>query len=269
MCLGRRGANALHLTGDSLLHAATNLISMAQSHKTLDARAVAQAKLVLCDLDGCLIAQGRAFADTADFVAACGDRLWIVSNASDTTVVEMAQRLASLGIDVPAARILLAGEVMLEHVVHVEHVRDMLLFAGDALVARARALGVEPAAQRPAAVLLCRDPAVTVDTMGAILMQVGQGATLWVSNEDLSHPGHDNQPVAETGALLAALRAIRPDLVWRSLGKPDPMMLTMALSRSGLQAQDAVFVGDNALTDGRAAAALNMPFIHIQRSITR
>ena len=53
----------------------------------------------------------------------------------------------------------------------------------------------------------------------------------------------------------------------RSLGKPDPMMLTMALTRSGVSAQDAVFVGDNVLTDGAAAAALNMPFVHIQRSI--
>lgn len=269
MCCGRSGADALHLTGDSLLNAATTLIPVAQSHTTLDARAVQQAKLVLCDLDGCLIAQGRTFADTADFVAACGDRLWIVSNASDTTAVVMAQRLAALGINVPAGRILLAGEVMLEHVARVEQVREMQLFAGAALFDRARELGVDPAAQAPAAILLCRDPAVTVDTMGPILMQVGQGASLWVSNEDLSHPGHDSQPVAETGALLVALRAICSDLVWRSLGKPDPMMLTMALTRSGLQAHDAVFVGDNALTDGRAAAALNMPFIHIQRSVAR
>ena len=269
MCCGRSGVDALHLAGDILLDAVTNLISLAQCHKSLDAETVAQAKLVLCDLDGCLIAQGRTFADTADFVAACGDRLWIVSNASDTTAVVMAQRLVDLGINVPAERILLAGEVMLEHVVRVEQVREMQLFAGAALVDRARELGVDPAAQAPEAILLCRDPAVTVDTMGPILMQVGQGAALWVSNEDLSHPGHDSQPVAETGALLVALRAICPDLAWRSLGKPDPMMLTMALTRSGLQANDAVFVGDNALTDGRAAAKLNMPFIHIQRSMGR
>ena len=198
---------------------ATTLYPVAHRYTRLDARAVADARLVLCDLDGCLIAQGRPFAETADFVAACGDRLWIVSNASDSTARAMSRQLAGLGLAVPQA------------------------------------------------VLLCRDASVTVDTMGPILTQVGQGAPLWVSNEDLSHPGHDTRPVAETGALLAALRAIQPELEWRSLGKPDPMMLTMALTRSGVSAQDAVFVGDNVLTDGAAAAALNMPFVHIQRSI--
>ena len=208
---------------------ATTLYPVAHRYTRLDARAVADARLVLCDLDGCLIAQGRPFAETADFVAACGDRLWIVSNASDST----------------ARRV----------------------FASAALIARAVELGIDPTADVPQAVLLCRDASVTVDTMGPILTQVGQGAPLWVSNEDLSHPGHDTRPVAETGALLAALRAIQPELEWRSLGKPDPMMLTMALTRSGVSAQDAVFVGDNVLTDGAAAAALNMPFVHIQRSI--
>jgi 4-nitrophenyl phosphatase len=257
------------MPGDSPLDVASNLISLAQSHSKLDARVVAQAKLVLCDLDGCLIAEGRAFADTADFVAGCGARLWIVSNASDTTAADMSLRLANLGIHVPAERILLAGEIMLDYVANVEQIRHMRLFAPAALIESAKALGVDPAAEVPQAVLLCRDPAVTVDTLGQILALVGQGAPLWVANEDLSHPGHDTQPVAETGALLAALRAIRPALVWRSLGKPDPTMLTMALARSGLGAADAIFVGDNALTDGRAAAALGMSFIHIQRSISR
>lgn len=251
------------------LDVVTTFYPVAHRCNRLDARAVADARLVLCDLDGCLISEGLPFADTADFVAACGDRLWIVSNASDNTAQTMARQLAGLGIAVPAARILLAGETMLEHLAHVENIRRVRLFASAALIARAVELGIDPASDAPQAVLLCRDAGVTVDTIGPILAQVGQGAPLWVSNEDLSHPGHDNQPVAETGALLAALRAIRPELEWRSLGKPDPMMLSMALTRSGLQAHDAVFVGDNALTDGRAAAALNMRFVHIQRSVIR
>lgn len=248
---------------------ATTHYPVAHRYTGLDASAVADARLVLCDLDGCLISEGRPFADTADFVRACGDRLWIVSNASDSTALAMSQQLADLGIVVPTARILLAGETMLEHLACVQGIRRARVFASPALIARAVELGMDPAATDPQAVLLCRDAGVTVDTMGPILTQIGQGAPLWVSNEDLSHPGHDTQPVAETGALLAALRAIQPELEWRSLGKPDPMMLTMALTRSGLHAKDAVFVGDNALTDGRAAAALNMPFIHIQRSIAR
>lgn len=243
----------------------TTLVPLTERYPVLDANAVAQADLVLCDLDGCLISEGRRFADTADFVAACGARLWIVSNASDTTAVALSQRLGDIGIAVPPARILLAGETALDYLARVEEIKSIALFADNALIDLAKSLGIDPDAQDPDAILLCRHTSVTVDTMGPILALVARGVPLWVANEDLSHPGQDNQPVAETGALLAALRAIKPDLKWRSLGKPDPMMLTMALARSGLTAGDAVFVGDNALTDGRAAARLGMKFIHIER----
>lgn len=243
----------------------TDLISNVERYSGLDATAVADARLVLCDLDGCLMAEGRSFFDTANFVEACGERLWIISNCSDTTALIMSQRLAGLGINVPADRILLAGEITLNYLAETEKVRRVQLFADVSLIEHAKTLGLDLTSDSPDAFLMCRDPGVTVDTMGQILTGVAKDIPLWVANEDLSHPGHDNQPIAETGALLAALLAIRPDLLWRSLGKPGPTMLRMALARSGLNARDAVFVGDNILTDGRAASALGMPFIHIQR----
>ncbi|WP_176440824.1 HAD-IA family hydrolase [Oceanicola sp. 22II-s10i] len=237
----------------------------ADRHAALDPRAVKDAGLVLCDLDGCLVSEGRPFADTAAFVAACGSRLWIVSNASGSTAAALSLRLSEMGLTVPAARILLAGEITLGHLYEVEQIRRLRLYAAPALADAARALGIDTGSDRPEAVLICRDAGVTVDTMGPILSDIGLGARLWIANEDLSHPAHDGQPVAETGALLAALRAIRPELQWRSLGKPDPTMLQIALARTGTAPEHAVFVGDNAATDGRAAAAAGVPFLHIQR----
>ena len=230
---------------------------------------VETAGLVLCDLDGCLISEGRAFADAAAFAQACGARLWVVSNRSDTSAEALSATLAILGLRVPAGRILLAGEVALERMARVAGITRISLFAAAPLADRARALGMVPDAQDPQAVLLCRDPALTVDGMAALLAQIESGLPFWVANEDLSHPGQDGHPVAETGALLAALRAIRPGLTWTSPGKPDPLMLHMALERTGLTPADAVFVGDNAATDGRAARAANIPFLHLQRRAAR
>lgn len=232
----------------------------------LDPAAVGEAGIVLCDLDGCLVSDGRAFGEAPAFVAACGARLWVISNCSDATADTLSMRLARLGMVVPAERILLAGEVTLEYLARVEGVRRLRLWADPSLKARARVLGMDPEAEAPEAVLLCRDPAVTVETMGPILADLAAGAVLWVANEDLSHPAQDGQPVAETGALLAALRAIRPGLRWSSLGKPDPSMLLTALERSGHEPGAAIFVGDNPDTDGSAAAAAGISFLHIQRS---
>ncbi|MGM0583801.1 MAG: HAD hydrolase-like protein [Pseudomonadota bacterium] len=234
-------------------------------HDRLDPQAVAHAGLVLCDLDGCLISEGSAFADAADFVAACGVRLWVVSNRSDSTAEGLARQLAGLDLPVPAERILLAGEIALERLVWAG-VRRLRLCAPAPLAARARGLGMETVTSAPEVVLLCRDASVTVETLGELLSLVADGAQLWVANEDLSHPGQDGRPVAETGALLAALRAIEPGLRWTSPGKPNPLMLSMALERAGLPEAEAVFVGDNAATDGAAARAAGLSFLHLQRS---
>lgn len=233
-------------------------------HARLDPQAVQDAGIVLCDLDGCLMSEGRLFAETADFVESCGARLRIVSNRSDSTAAALSRQLSDLGLCVPAAHVLLAGEFTLAHLAR-QGVRRLTLCAAPILVERARALGLDTEARDPEAVLLCRDPGQNVDTLGPLVTRLAQGARLWVANEDVSHPDHAGQPVAETGALLAALLAIRPGLVWRSLGKPHAAMLTHALTEAGLTAADAVFVGDNALTDGKAAAAAGMPFIHIHR----
>ncbi|WP_158967101.1 HAD hydrolase-like protein [Chachezhania sediminis] len=245
---------------------ATTLLPAISRHAFLDPTGVAGAGIVLCDLDGCLMSEGRAFADAADFVATCGARLWIVSNQSDSTAADLSLRLADHGLTVPANRILLAGEVTLTHLIRTQNIRRLKLFAAEPLHRMAQVAGVDLAPAQADAVLICRHASVNVDTMGTILAQVADGAALWAANEDMSHPGHDGRPVAETGALLAALQAIRPGLEWQSLGKPHPAMLTLALEQAGLGPRDAVFVGDNARTDGRAAAAAGIRFMHIQRS---
>nr|WP_280633819.1 HAD hydrolase-like protein [Stappia taiwanensis] len=230
----------------------------------LDPRDVKQARIVLCDLDGCLMSEGRLFEETAAFADGCGDRLRIVSNRSDSTAEALASQLSGLGLSVPPAHILMAGEFTLQHLAR-QGVRRLTLCAAPLLMARARALGLDPEARDPQAVLLCRDPAQTVDTLGPLLAPVARGVPLWVSNEDVSHPDHAGRPVAETGALLAALRAIRPGLAWHCLGKPHAAMLLHAMAEAGLEPAQSVFVGDNAATDGRAAEAAGMSFIHIQR----
>ncbi len=246
----------------------TQTVSPASRLSVLRPDAVQGAGIVLCDLDGCLISQGSAFAEAAAFVAACGPRLWIVSNRSDMTAEGLAAHLRELDLPVPSARILLAGEVALLHLIGTG-MRRLRLYAAPALMDLARALGVDPESTDPEAVLLCRDPGLTVDGLGELLSLVQDGAPLWVANQDLSHPGHDGRPVAETGALLAALKSIRPELTSASLAKPNPTMLELALDRAGRDAAEAVFVGDNADTDGRAAAAIGIPFLHVQRGAHR
>lgn len=72
-------------------------------------------------------------------------------------------------------------------------------------------------------------------------------------------------PIAETGALLAALRAMLNGVRFESIGKPHPHLAALALSRTGVSADEAVFVGDNPATDGAIARAAGTRFIQLQR----
>lgn len=226
-------------------------------------------RLVLCDLDGCLISEGRAFEDTADFVRACGDRLWIVSNNSEHCAQDMSADLAKLGLEVPADRIFLAGEQTLHHLARSHPEARLALYGNVALEREARRLGFVLDAPGAELVLLCRDTRFSLDRLNALAERVSRGAEFWVANIDTMHPGQSGQPVAETGALLAAVRAMLGAPEVRTIGKPDPRMALSALARAGLDADVAVFVGDNPDTDGAVARATGMRFLRLHREEAR
>ena len=231
----------------------------------LSANLTADARLVLADLDGCLISDGRPFPDACGFVEACADRLWIISNNSSHTAEALSAELAAMGLHVSADRILLAGEQTLRHLRAAQPGRSIALYASDCLKARAQAIGLEEGAQHPDIVLLCRDTQFAIPQMAAVTAHCLAGAQLWVSNTDTAHPGQDGRPVPETGALLAALRAVMGDVAFDCIGKPHTHMAHAVLHLTGTAPQDAVFLGDNADTDGAIARALGMRFVHVVR----
>lgn len=231
----------------------------------LSADMVDGVRLVLSDLDGCLVSEGRAYSDAAAFTAVCGERLWIVSNNSTHSAHSLCSELAAIGLHIPANRILLAGEQSLRHLSARFPGAGLALFASDCLQAQARAFGLRIDSDTPEMVLLCRDPGFTIIELEQLIRHLSRGARLWVSNLDLSHPALDGRPVPETGALLAALNAVLGDVAYDSIGKPHAHMAQVALSSASIASKDAIFIGDNPLTDGRIARNAGIPFAHLVR----
>lgn len=226
---------------------------------------VADARIVLADLDGCLMSGGKAFEDAADFVAACGERLWIVSNNSTHTARALAATLSDAGLDVDPGRILLAGEQTLLHLAQTCPERTLALFAGEVLQQEARALGLRVSRRRVDQVLLCRDLSFAIPDLERLADLIRGGARLWVSNTDVAHPSPEGKPVPETGALLAALHAVVGRVAYDCIGKPDPHMADLVTKRTSIAATEAIFVGDNTETDGALALSAGMPFLQIVR----
>jgi HAD superfamily hydrolase (TIGR01450 family) len=229
-----------------------------------------QARLVLADLDGCLISEGHVYEDAQAFAAACGEKLWIVSNNSSHSAFSLSAELEALGVSVSAHRILLAGEQTLLHLQNTYPGIGLALFASECLQERARAIGLRPDSRTPEIAVLCRDPRFSLSDLDRLAAMVRRGVRLWVSNVDRTHPAVDGRPVPETGALLAALTAVLGEAVsYQTIGKPDAHMARLALQRAGIDPAEAIFVGDNPGTDGGIARNAGIPFVHLVREHAR
>lgn len=220
---------------------------------------------VLCDLDGCLIAGQRVLTGAARLVAACGPRLWVVSNNSTDTAQTLSVRLSHLGMAVAPERIMLAGEETIRALASRHPAARVALYAAPPLRSLAADLGLLIDDQSPEAVVLARDPDLTLMRLSRLVAQVHRGVPLYLTNPDPSHPGPDGTPVPETGALFAAMAASLPGIAPTCLGKPAPDLLRIALARAGVAPGDAVYLGDTPETDGEAARAAGVAFVRIVR----
>jgi 4-nitrophenyl phosphatase/NagD protein len=218
---------------------------------------------ILCDLDGCLIATGCALPGAKEFVRAAGKRLSIVSNNSADTSVTLSRKLTAIGLPLPQESIFLAGELTVRMIAAEKPGARVHVIAEQPLHQLAADLGLERADERADTVLLARDTRFTLNGLETALRLLEQGAELVVTNPDLSHPNADGLPVPETGSLLAAFKACSPSITARVIGKPQPFLIDAALTAADVEASDAAFVGDNATTDGAAAALAGLDFIHL------
>ena len=220
-------------------------------------------KAILCDLDGCLIAGDVALPGAKELVAKYRDSLVAVSNNSTDTPVTLARRLATLGLPIPAERIVLAGTTAVDILAQEFRGARVAVFGSSAIEAYATLSGLVLVDEDAEFVLLTRDVGFTYERLTRIANMVRSGARLLVANLDATHPAADGGLVPETGALLAAVATCLPKLEYRSIGKPDEMLLRIALKITGATAGDAIFIGDNPDTDGEGARRMNMCFAHI------
>jgi HAD superfamily hydrolase (TIGR01450 family) len=231
----------------------------------LGAEPVKHYRAVLCDLDGCLIAGGRALPGAVDFARELADRLWIVSNNSSDTAGTLAAKLKDFGIEIPEARILLAGEQAVDHLARKEPGAGLRCLTDAPIRERAERAGFDLAPVKADYVLLGRMAAFNLACLEQAVADLTEGACLLAANADRIHPGPAGHPVPETGAWLAAVKACLPGVDFDCFGKPATHLPAEALRRSGTTAGEAVFIGDNPETDGLAARRLGIDFIEINR----
>lgn len=226
-------------------------------------RLIDEAELVVADLDGCLASDNIPLPGVAEFVARTRERLVVASNNSTHSAADLAQLLARNGLQVAAGRIVLAGEVAVQAVAARWPGARLMLLGTEALRATAHRAGLRLVDDRPEVVLLTRAIPRGTSQLEAAVAALHDGCPLVVANPDLSHPGENGVPRVETGAVLALLRAVLPQLHALVIGKPEQPLFQAALDMVGVKPERAVMIGDNPVTDIAGALRMGMRAIHL------
>lgn len=226
-------------------------------------RVLARAKAVISDIDGVLTdAHGDPLPYVRKLLLMKPSAL--VSNNSTQTSVSVSHRFMKAGVPIPPEHIFLAGEYAVAFCRGKYAGKPVLILASDEIRILAEQVLVPAGSQdgAAAAVLLCRDRTVTMSKIEAAVNAILKGAEVVLANPDYSHPS-DFGPRMETGAIWESIRCQSGDSVsLHIVGKPSTPLVERALQMLEVQAEDAVFIGDNPDTDGAAAATLGISFIH-------
>ncbi|ASR91219.1 HAD-IIA family hydrolase [Alcaligenes aquatilis] len=243
----------------------TSLLSAAppssQPDAPSDASWLSQSLGLILDLDGTLIRGDEVLPGAKELLHYWEGRYIVVSNNSTHTAQTLAPQLQALGLPVPPANLVLAGEQAIHHIACRYPHNPLMLCASQALRALAMELGLTLVERNADIVLLTRDRHFSYDTLQQVIRELSQGATLLVSNADLTHPGPQGLLTPETGALLQAVLACIPGAQAEILGKPQSMLFREGLQRLGLHNEHVTVIGDNAATDALGAVSLGLGYL--------
>jgi len=224
---------------------------------------IERADLVVADLDGCLAADNVPLPGAMHLVQKVIDKLVVASNNSTHSAAQLSALLQRNSLPIPAGRLVLAGELAVR-IVAEQHPGARVMLLGTAAIREAAArAGLRLVDQDAEVVLLARALDTRFGQWESAVAALHAGASLVVTNPDLSHPGLHGEPRIETGALFAMFKAVLPALQALVVGKPEPAMFQAALALGGACAERSLMIGDNPATDIEGARRLGLQTIHL------
>lgn len=228
-------------------------------------------RLVIFDLDGVVYRGPRPVPGAPELVAWLHGRGVAVRFATNNSMVARAgyvDRLGAMGISTTVEEIVTSTSATIEHLRrHAPQVRSVLAVGADGMRAELAAAGyevvmagdaaVEPPGGAPLprafdAVLVGLDPQIDYARLAAAMSAVDGGARLVATNADTRYPTAEGF-LPGAGSIVAAL-ATATGIEPETIGKPEPAMFLAILEASGIDADEAVVIGDNPDADVVGAA---------------
>ena len=211
---------------------------------------------LLCDLDGVVYRGSRMLPGALDFFAFLKENQirWIaLTNNSTRTPAQYAEYLNKLGIPVDAAHVLNSGEataLYMQH--HVPAGTHFYAIGEQPLIDTLLQVGLVFDEKSPEYVVVGLDRGFTYAKLTTACLAVRNGAKLIATNPDKTFPA-EHAIVPGCGSLLAAVEACT-GVKATVIGKPEPLMLTLAMEELGSTQATTAMLGDRLDTDIQGGA---------------
>ena len=224
----------------------------------------------LIDMDGVLISGGAMIPGADGFLArlrARTARHLILTNNSRYTPGDLAYRLRGIGLDAPAECIFTSAMATARFLQAQRPNGAAFVIGESGLTSALHNAGYVITDRQPDYVVLGEAASYTLESFTQAVRLIQAGARFIATNPDPNGPGEGGIVPAcgAVAALIEKASGVSPLFV----GKPNPLMMRMALNYLGAHSENTTMIGDRMDTDVIAGVQSGMETILVLSGVTR
>ena len=207
-------------------------------------------KAIISDMDGVIYHGNKLLPGVPEFVEWLKKerkKFLFLTNSSERTPTELKEKLGRLGIDVPK-NVFYTSALATAHFLSSQKPKGTAYIIGEAgLINAMYNVGYTMNNVNPDYVVVGESISYSYEKIEKAINLVRKGAKLIGTNPDMTGPG-ENGIVPATKALIAPIELATGKSAY-FVGKPNPLMMRIALKRVGCSREESLIIGDRMDTD--------------------
>ena len=227
-------------------------------------------KTYLIDMDGVLVHGDTPVPGACEFIRRLrdgGHKFLILTNNSRYTPVDLQHRLARIGFDVGVEHLYTSAMATASFVKSQKAGGSAYLLGGTGLYQALNEAGYSLTDYNPDYVILGETDSYSYDKIIQAVQLIASGVPFIATNPDASGPT-DHGLVPACGAVAALLQKAT-NFAPYFIGKPNPLIMRLALRFLEEHSINTVMVGDNMETDIRVGLESGLDTILVLSGVTR